>query len=249
MAPLLAGFKSAFDIDLGPTRITTHREVIQRYHESKTGRPLKTLMVGVLKASIDRKDSRSILVLESPGPASLILRDLFRKQVRILEDLMLPEGQDNTMGQHRQPTPRTKQCIINKDLWSQGASETHAGRIFVRVSKGTHIIPMDVSRSKPESPLLIIAPEVPVACNSPKSLSIGSLVMCYVTLLRVDIPVFRSSATEPIFSRGYGLHAVRIVHLFRSEEKSQNTQLPCARPQTGAAVGVEETRKDHGMAI
>ncbi|KAJ7642473.1 hypothetical protein DFH06DRAFT_1137484 [Mycena polygramma] len=207
MAPLLAGFRSALDIDLGAPRVTTNREVIQRYQESGTGRPLKTLVVGVLKGIIDRKNARSILVLESPGPSSLVLQDMFKKQLRILNDLMLQEGQNSNL------------CIINKDLWSQGPSGTHAGRIFVRVSKGTHI----VRWSNPESPLTIIAPEVPVACDRPKCLTVGSLIMCYATMLRVDIPVFRSSATEPVFSRGYGMHAVRIVHLFRSDKATQHS--------------------------
>ncbi|KAJ6478176.1 hypothetical protein C8R47DRAFT_1075159 [Mycena vitilis] len=205
MAPLLAGFRSALDIDLGEPRVTTNREVVQRYQESGTGRPLKTLIVGVLKGLIDRKNARSILVLESPGQSSLVLQDMFRRQLAILNDLMLQEQSNNL-------------CIINKDLWSQGPSETHGGHVFVRVSKGTHI----VRWSNPESPLTIIAPEVPVAGDRPKRPAVGSLVMCYATMLRVDIPVFRSSATEPVFSRGYGMHAVKIVHLFRSDKTTQH---------------------------
>ncbi|KAJ6453676.1 hypothetical protein C8R47DRAFT_1083352 [Mycena vitilis] len=96
MAPFLAGFRSSRDIKPGPLRVTTNRELVHQYQDSRTGQPLNTVIVGILKAKIDRKNARSIFVLESPGSSSPILRDMFKKQIKILEELMVPDGPDNT---------------------------------------------------------------------------------------------------------------------------------------------------------
>ncbi|KAJ7654004.1 hypothetical protein DFH06DRAFT_1133583 [Mycena polygramma] len=221
MAPFLAGFRSSNDIRPGPARVTTNREIVHRYQDSRTGQPLKTVIVGILKAKIDRKHARSIFVLESPGPSSLILRDMFKKQIKLLEELMLPEGPDNT----------TTSGVRGRRSFTQGVYSCE----YLQ------------ERTLPESPLSIIASEVPTLRDRPRSLIAGSLVVCYAALLKVDMPVFQSSATEPVFSRGYGIHAVRIVQLFKSDSWSQSQGVPRRMMSMENETCRDNKQRDGGM--
>ncbi|KAJ7164294.1 hypothetical protein C8R46DRAFT_1036203 [Mycena filopes] len=191
MTRLLAALDATSEFIRGPEIQISCDRTVQYYHNDSLGQPLPLIILGVLRAVVDRAGKPRILILEAPNPSARITRHIFDRQLQILESTIT---RDET-----NPTKR----ITNKELWSQGPGSSNAGSVYVRMSTETRFKIVDLS-TKTKSVLDTIAPEIPPKANPVEALDIGSVLVCTVFPFRADIPVAPLAETDGIYARTIG---------------------------------------------
>ncbi|KAJ7651583.1 hypothetical protein DFH06DRAFT_1331534 [Mycena polygramma] len=207
MSDILASLDVA-DIKISVQKHDSEGRVLAMYVDP-ANKPRHVLLLGVLLATSDLDDGLRVLVLGPPGPDCPITRAMFKDQHTKLDLLMGRDVNDAT------------RLLLNRQVWCQGAPDSYAGAIYVRVSEHTTTDVNDfgaetLAQETSATPFSSFAPEVPIVDRVPQPLDIGALLICAVDMFRADIPIRERGLGQTIYDRAYGLNAAAVVRFVRS---------------------------------
>ncbi|KAJ7028248.1 hypothetical protein C8F04DRAFT_1399062 [Mycena alexandri] len=204
MAPFLASLDPSTEVTLGKECQNNTGRITQYYMENAEGSPSNVRLVGVLSAIVDQEGKPRILVLAPPDSDAVIARDIFKRQLAVLHNVMSRDTTDS------------ERPIINRELWCSVSSK-HIGMIYARIYEQTHLTMFNVCNKVKQSPIDIIAPEIPVS-EVLEPLGIGSIVVCDVQMFRADIALAQPSAAHEVFARIHGIRVSHVIQMYRTEQ-------------------------------
>ncbi|KAJ6604857.1 hypothetical protein DFH09DRAFT_1301006 [Mycena vulgaris] len=204
MSGPLASLAYGSDFKLGSQSVNAAGEITSVYVDTLTGAAVQALVVGVVLGVIDVGNGVHLIVLESPGESSPILRAMFEEQAGSLGSVLAADASD------------TSRLVIHRQHWSQGASR--GGAVYVTVGEYTTITRNDASLNSAAAPFDGIASEVPLMASAPESeVEPGALMVFNVDMRRVDAVVADGlgSSERSMYARAYILRASDAVRFLR----------------------------------
>ncbi|KAJ7021998.1 hypothetical protein C8F04DRAFT_1194950 [Mycena alexandri] len=114
---------------------------------------------------------------------------------------------------HSQERDRQKKDII--PALYNSAGDTHPGCVYIHISHQTHLAIINVADNF-VADALEVTEEVTEFTDKAAALEAGSLVVNFVTALRIDQPITEPSAATHIWKRIYKVRASHVVQLYHT---------------------------------